>query len=446
MRHLSKLDRQYLNGFSLIELVVVLAGLGILSGLALPNYIRLLTFNNIDDAKVRLNNGAADCLQKSRINDPGTKDTIDGEILSDKGLNIIGYKIDPNANKCSYFQLVPINGDDNIRYPIGFSVSDGKLTKFGNPTSSDQASINSCESWAGVNCKQDESLKELVAWKQAITAAEEICEDDYLNWLRNGTSPFKHQRWNTNADSGCPSRPPQDGSTDYKTSNTCTPDGCNRIVYGLDGEFAGFTMDSYKRKLEEKYGRQCTEWAAQKEAEKYTNNPIDEPIKKTPECGEQEFWFLDGVNVGSQTAADVRVCEIKRESLRTSGENKRYPPLGGPGVCGEETYVCNNSLVSDSVFYSTEGCGKAPQVCGCIRGYTDTSCKEHELSEYMINKCGARPKQDPNPRVLDRDTPGKCSRTGWGRPSLGIGSWDSSDECSTWSRCMGYYQEGNLGC
>ena len=92
MRHLSKLDRQYLNGFSLIELVVVLAGLGILSGLALPNYIRLLI--TISTTLKCHNNGAADCLQKSRINDPGTKDTIDGEILSDKGLNIIGYKID----------------------------------------------------------------------------------------------------------------------------------------------------------------------------------------------------------------------------------------------------------------------------------------------------------------------------------------------------------------
>ena len=42
------------NGFTLIELIVVLAGLGMLSSLVLPNFIDLLDSNNVDEAKTLL--------------------------------------------------------------------------------------------------------------------------------------------------------------------------------------------------------------------------------------------------------------------------------------------------------------------------------------------------------------------------------------------------------
>ena len=33
---------------------------------------------------------------------------------------------------------------------------------------------------------------------------------------------------------------------------------CNRVVFGLDGEFVGFTREDYDRALETKYGKACT--------------------------------------------------------------------------------------------------------------------------------------------------------------------------------------------
>ena len=87
-------DKHDSHGFTLLELVVVLAGLSILSSLAIPNIARIFDFNNIDEVKALLNTTAADCLQKSRL-DSTNKDQIDTNILSDKKLSSIGYKIDP---------------------------------------------------------------------------------------------------------------------------------------------------------------------------------------------------------------------------------------------------------------------------------------------------------------------------------------------------------------
>ena len=231
------------SGFSLIELVTVLSILGSLTAISLVGItgtggiLGAIKSAEIDEAKALLNKAAADCLQKGRIGREN-KDIIDEEIISDIRINPIGFKINKTdkADKCSYFQLIPSDEDDEVRYPIGFSVIEGTLSKFATPTSSNEDSIKSCERWAGVNCKQDESLKKLVEWKNKIAAEKTKCEANYSNWLTN-TQPLQFKRWNPNADSGCPDRPPKDGSTSYRTDPNCTTNGCNRVVFGLDGKF-----------------------------------------------------------------------------------------------------------------------------------------------------------------------------------------------------------------
>ena len=424
------------QGFSLLELVVVLAGLGILSSLALPNFMRLLDFNNIDEAKALLNTAAADCLQKSRLNDVDSRDLIDDEILSDKRLNTIGYKIDSDAQNCSYLQISPTNEEDNLRYPIGFSVSEGNLSKFANPTSTDQASISSCENWAGVNCKQDESLKELIEWKNSIAAAKTTCEDSYSNWLSGGTTPFEYDRWNPNAESGCPSRPPQDGTTPYKTSNTCTPNGCNRTVYGLDGDFVGFTKEDYDRALEAKYGKICSEWVAEKEAENYTNDPLDQPLTKL-ECGAREFWFVEGEDQGSEADLLARldeiasgICVAEREQARKDGYIGQWGPKEGPLKCSEESYICNSLLFLDQAGY-IKCLGTPPSHCK-LNSYPepDEECRDYDGSNYIVNNCMTR-SRSKNQRY-------DCRESGTGMPPQSV--YNTPGECQQWLTCAGYLE------
>ena len=79
-------------GFTLIELIVVLAGLGMLSSLTIPNVIKYLDYARVDEAKSLLNSTAADCLQglrrkgEERLNSP-----INGDIASFSRLKNTGY-------------------------------------------------------------------------------------------------------------------------------------------------------------------------------------------------------------------------------------------------------------------------------------------------------------------------------------------------------------------
>ena len=336
-------DKNKNDGFSLLELVVVVVVLGILSSTALPQIGSFLAYADIDKAKALLNTAAADCLQNSRLKDD-SKDVIDDTIISNENLNPAGFTIDTanNADKCSYFQLVPADEEDNIRFPIGFSVIDGALSKFANPTSTEKGSINACKRWAGVNCKEDASLKKLVEWKNSIAAEKAKCEADYIQWLQGGTTPLESQRWNPNADVGCPTRPPKDGSESYKTDNTCTTNGCNRVVFGLDGEFVGFTRDDYDRALEKKYGKACTEWVANKKLDKYTNNPPFIPQELNPQCGSQKFWFYKGIDVGTKEEFDKRLCSDNLEQEKQT-EGKRN--VEG---CGNKTYYFCDNKIKDS--------------------------------------------------------------------------------------------------
>ena len=345
------------RGYSIIELVVVLAGLSILASFSLigvdgkGGILGAVKIAEIDEAKALLNKAAADCLQKWRLGGE-KKDIIDAEIISDTRIKPIGFEINKSdkADKCSYFQLIPISEDDNIRYPIGFSVIDGSLSKFATPTSSNANSIKSCQRWAGVNCKQDECLKKLVEWKTTIDAEKNACEAKYSKWLTEGnTQPPMFTRWNPNADAGCPSKPSSDCTESY-ISSTCTTNGCNREVWGLDGKFVGYTRKDYELAIEDKYGKACTEWIANKKENKYTNNPSTQPVQ-LKECGSQEFWFYKGVDFGSKEEFDKRICSDNLE------KEKSEPGKRTVQGCGEKIYYfCNNKIIDSEKDFKQCSC------------------------------------------------------------------------------------------
>ena len=229
-----KKSRAKKQGFTLLELIVVLAGLGILSSLAIPNFVDIFDSNNVDEIKALLNSAAADCLQKKRSeSDP----IVDEEIISDPIIESIGYKIDTtnsilNSNsipKCSLLLLEPIRGDkaDEVRYNIGFQLlSNGKLDKLASTEGGKKRP--DCIKWAG-KCEFSEDAKILQEYKDKITAEKEKCDLKFKEWKTNKKmKPVQFQEWDsTKGPDTCPLSPPGGGDTSYKGSSSCTTAGCN---------------------------------------------------------------------------------------------------------------------------------------------------------------------------------------------------------------------------
>ena len=55
------------SGFTLIELIIVIAGLAALGSFTFPNVLASLKLNRIEEAKAIMNGYAADCLGQYRI-------------------------------------------------------------------------------------------------------------------------------------------------------------------------------------------------------------------------------------------------------------------------------------------------------------------------------------------------------------------------------------------
>jgi type II secretory pathway pseudopilin PulG len=417
------------KGYSIFELVAVVAVLGILSSLTIPSVMRIFDFNNIDEAKAILNSAAADCLQKTRLENAEDKNQINDEIISNNRIKTIGYKINAKSKTCSDFEIKPISKKDTLRYPMGFSIYEGRVSKFASPPSDDKAILNSCRSWAGVNCELSKSLKKLIKHKKAIDTAEKECSSKYLKWLRQGTNPYKFQKWNRKAKSGCPSRPPKDGSTSYETKNTCTINGCNKIVYGLDGQQVGFSKEEYDLAVEEKYGKICKE-----KTKNYQKNNFTNPDQNTAvtifECGSKEFWFLDGTNYKTKRALsealDLKAsdqCVADREKARKEGFEGLWGPTEGPDECAKEQYICEKTFVSEKNFFMT--CGLEPPIqCKRTLLEIDNKCLNYELKPFLQQKCGERPIANDG---------SSCRRPGKGKPQAG---WDKTNECKEWAVCM----------
>ena len=84
------------RGFTIVELVVVLAGLAALASFSIPSVFRSIKLNRVEEAKALMNSYAADCLSKYRIStnpldfiENSTPDQLDNIKLS-----TLKYKID----------------------------------------------------------------------------------------------------------------------------------------------------------------------------------------------------------------------------------------------------------------------------------------------------------------------------------------------------------------
>ena len=105
------------QGFTIIELVVVMAGLAALSAFAIPNVLNTIKLNRIEEAKALMNSYAADCLGQYRVSTDPLKfvDSATPSDLDNEKLITLGYQIDGKKSKCSNTAIKPLNDKDKFR-------------------------------------------------------------------------------------------------------------------------------------------------------------------------------------------------------------------------------------------------------------------------------------------------------------------------------------------
>jgi len=329
------------NGFTLMELVVVVAGLAILSSISIPNILSRIKLNRVEEAKALMNSFALDCLGKYRIStDPAdfienaTPDELDNVRLS-----TLQYQIDGDKNKCSHVAIKPLNDNEKDLYAFDFRMSsDGRILKTAIP-SNNQQFLNSCRNWAGKNCGLSDAQVAEFARIAAVAKAKAECDSNYTSWL-NAKNSGEFQAWDSNNEN------------------------CSRAVFAFEGQPVN-SLEAVDQALKNKYGRACLDW---KESKKNSVSPNGNPETKNPECGGVQYWFHSGNIFTTQAAwtahdnlVKEQACIANRAKALRSGDDGEYtynPP--GPPPCGKVVWFCDGREYETLEAYKTTSCGAPP--------------------------------------------------------------------------------------
>jgi len=332
------------NGFTLAELIVVVAALSILASFSIPSVLNTIKLNKVEEVKALMNSFASDCLGQFRISTDPSKfiETATPTQLDNDKLSTLQYQIDGDKNKCSHVAIKPINDEDKDLFAFDFRMSsEGRILKTAIP-SDNPSFLNSCKNWAGKNCGLSEAQKAEFARQEALAKAKATCITNYNAWLNEGSSG-ENVSWD-------------------KTNESCT-----RPVFAFEGVPVN-SAEAVEKALTAKYGRACSDWRISKK-DSTSISPNGEPETKDPECGGVKYWFHSGNEFTTQadwTEYDNKIREQacikdRSDSLSQKKSGKyTYGPTPGPDPCGKLVWLCNGAEYNSETDYKSTTCGTPP--------------------------------------------------------------------------------------
>lgn len=315
------------GGFSLLELAVVVAILGILSAISIPIIGKWIALSKIDAVKTLLNSAAAECLQDIRTGEDPQAISPSDSTISNENLGSYGYQIKSSDSKCGSFFAIPLNEDETFLYQLGFKISAaGDIVKIAVPAS-DSGSLNSCKNWAGVNCGVSAEQQSIWDALAKIEASKKACNEDFYAWLQKPSSG-SYNRWDESSQS------------------------CTLVTWAFEGSIQK-DEQAVKDARTAKLGALCTAKLKEKETAKFDGAFTD------PDCGTTYFCSGKDLATDSKTAYDAckeqerqTKCTAALGLWKTNGINGQFNESGCTAM-----WQCNGIPYATQADYDGSDCG-----------------------------------------------------------------------------------------
>ena len=373
------------GGFSLLEMIVVLAGITLLTSIASTTFQGINNDQAIDDITSDLNYAASECLRAMReLPPPKQADSTDAykkevkkqlalnndrndinnslninapfliDAIDEKKLENMGYEFDNNHTTCIYAMIKPINTSSKGLPSLGFGILNNRVTKFGISKKEDKDARNACERWAKSLCvdNKQQSFSKFFNHMWSVNFSKEVCELDFKNSVRDSVGIAELKRWDpgdsTKGDQACRnSQPEGNNSSGYKQK--CTISRCNKVAYALDQTFIGYSESDLDQAKTVACSTAIKEYI---EGESYNGGS---EIKEDLDSCDETIYICDGKAVEEDSYDICRInkmvedCKLDLERIRTeesdgphtvgNGAGPNGKNLEGLPPCGQEVWV-----------------------------------------------------------------------------------------------------------
>lgn len=358
------------SGFSLIELIVVLAGLGVLTAIAATSFQRIFTDQENDAVQAHLNSLAVDCLKIQAIN-ADSKSAMSPPTSVDTYLLNKNSYIENSDNSCKYFQINPKDSTSKTHFSMGFGIANGKVTKFAIKDSANTSGIvNACKSWAGEgNCLDNGSdYTAFFEHMDNVRIARATCNINLNTYLNTPPPPNPpdggdKKTWDAETDKDCKNKTLPADKNSYSTVN-CNTNGCNKEVKIKNGQIVGYNESDYQL---------AEALLCQDSISAYINGDYSggSEIKTDLTGCTEDKYICDYSEVSKESYENCKIQEaISKCTVNLEYIRKNKPDSSNPYVVGASA---NQDNPSNSDLVGLPPCGQKVWVCKEVIYETKTS-------------------------------------------------------------------------
>ncbi len=377
-RHLFRLlSRRERTGFSIFELVTVVAVLGILSAIAVTSIGNATKFAQIDEAKALLNSAASECLQRVRTH-PTDYATWEPDALkarkSESGSGLPGnYLYKDNLNTCKEVSIHDPSDEASLLMDMKFSVIGGKIVKEAVNKHSDTE--GSCNSWG--NCGGSESAQYL----KACFLEQGTCDSALSTAISTGSNGDKGYKWV--------------GQCTWPKASTLPT--CTNDCWVFEGSCFNEEADYIAADAANK-SAQCNDYEASLRSSDFDGEDLN---ATNNEC-EKNYWWCAGEKMNSKTKYDECSCANQKSTWLAAGGDGELPASSSSCAAAykcssrevdyaEYTDTCGNACNNEKTSWLAQGGnGKMPTPNSCTSTKYKCNGSEVTFAEYEAT-CGAGP-------------------------------------------------------